>query len=130
MNYDGTPVVPTPPPTPPTQDGTPSPLPNLPIVPPSSVRPGCTVPKVKGRTLANAKSRLRFKGCTPAVNVTRRYSTTVRKGRVIGTSPGTGARTTKKVKLIMSKGKRPARAKAPIAPQALITRARAMLRSL
>ena len=71
VNYDGTPVAPTPP-TPPMQDGTPSPLPNLPIVPPSSVRPGSTAPKVKGRTLANAKSRLRFKGCTPAVNVTRR----------------------------------------------------------
>ena len=31
---------------------------------------------------------------------------------MIGTTPGTGVRTTKKVKLIVSKGKRPKRAKA------------------
>jgi hypothetical protein len=108
VNYGGAPEVPTFEPIPAQPDPeTPSPFP---IAPPSAESPGCTVPKVKGRTLAAAKSRLTARGCTPTVKVTRRYSSTVRKGRVIGTTPRSGARTTKKVKLIVSKGKRPKRA--------------------
>jgi hypothetical protein len=126
VNYEGVADVPTFPPAEPSPDPeTPSALPQFPIGPPPATMPGCTVPKVKGRTLAGARSRLTAGGCVPAANVTRRYSSTVRKGRVIGTTPRTGARTTKKVKLIVSKGKRPKRAKA-----AVLTRAGAILRSL
>jgi hypothetical protein len=129
VNYDGTPIIPTfPAPSPQPTPETPSPLPQLPIVPPSSVGPGCTVPKVNGRSLAVAKRRLSASGCSRAATVTRRYSSTVRKGRVIGTSPGTGTRTTKKVKLIVSKGKRPKRAKAATVQRDLISQARAILR--
>jgi hypothetical protein len=129
VNYDGTPVIPTFPTTSPQPNPqTPSPLPQLPIVPPSTVGPGCTVPKVNGRTLAVAKRRLSASGCSRSATVTRRYSATVPKGRVIGTTPGTGARTTKKVKLIVSKGKRPKRAKASTVRRDLITQARAILR--
>ncbi|HEX6023945.1 MAG TPA: PASTA domain-containing protein [Solirubrobacter sp.] len=107
--YDGSAVVPSfPGPAP--EPGSSSPLPRIPVVPPTTATPRCTVPKVKGRTVAAAKTRLAASGCTPAVKVTRRYSNTVRKGRVIATTPRSGARTTKKVKLIVSKGKRPRRA--------------------
>jgi hypothetical protein len=126
VNYQGAADVPAFPPIEPSPDPeTPSPLPQLPIAPPPATMAGCTVPKVKGRTPAAARSRLTASGCAPAVNVTRRYSRTVRKGRVIGTTPRTGARTTKKVKLIVSKGKRPKRAKA-----AVLTRAEAILSAL
>ncbi len=127
VNYTGTPVVPTfPPPTttPPTDDPTPSPFPQLPGVPPTTATSACTVPKVNGRSLTVAKRRLTASGCTRATTVTRRYSNTVPKGRVIGTSPGSGARTTKKVKLIVSKGKRPKRAKAA---QLLLVRQRSSI---
>lgn len=97
-------------------------------MPPASLGPGCTVPKVNGRSLTVAKRRLSASGCSRATTVTRRYSATVRKGRVIGTTPGTGVRTTKKVKLIVSKGKRPKRAKAATVQRDLITQARAILR--
>jgi beta-lactam-binding protein with PASTA domain len=89
---------------------------------------GCTVPKVSGRSLAVAKRRLTASGCSRAAGVTRRYSNTVPKGRVIGTTPGTGKRTTKKVRLIVSKGKRPKRAKAASVRRDLLSEARAILR--
>jgi hypothetical protein len=135
VNYEGTPVVPTfpaPAPQPPTQDPTPSPspLPQLPITPGSTIGQGCTVPKVSGRTLAVAKRRLSASGCSRSATVTRRYSSKVPKGRVIGTTPGTGSRTTKKVKLIVSKGKRPKRAKTAAVQSDPLSRARAILRSL
>jgi hypothetical protein len=69
----------------------------------------CTVPKVKGRTRASAEARLRARGCAPATTIVRRYSGGVRKGRVIGTTPGTGRQTARPVMLIVSKGRRPAR---------------------
>jgi len=126
VNYEGAPVVPAlPTPETPETPETPSPLP---IVPPTTLGPGCTVPKVSGRSLAVAKRRLSASGCSRAATVTRRYSATVRKGRVIGTLPGSGVRTTKKVKLIVSKGKRPKRAKAATVQRDLITQARALLR--
>ena len=125
VNYDGTPVVPTF--ADDDADGGPAALavPAAPGRPADDGDPACTVPKVSGRSLAVAKRRLTASGCTRAATVTRRYSTTVPKGRVIGTTPGSGARTTKKVKLIVSKGKRPKRAKAAAVPRDLVTRARA-----
>jgi hypothetical protein len=124
VTYEGTPAAPTlPAPQTGQQGGSPSPLPQLPTT------RVCTVPKVKGRTLAGARTRLTASGCTPAVAVTRRYSNAVRKGRVIGTTPGPGSRTTKKVKLIVSRGKRPKRAAASAARQELLTRAQALLRA-
>jgi hypothetical protein len=129
VNYVGTPILPTfPAPSPQPNPETPSPNPQLPIVPPASVVPGCTVPKVSGRSLAVAKRRLAASGCSRAATVTRRYSNTVPKGRVIGTTPGTGKRTTKKVKLIVSKGKRPKRATVSTVRRDLLSQARAILR--
>jgi hypothetical protein len=104
--YEGTAIVPSVPP--PALD----PEPTAPTVTPPAPRPtvaSCTVPKVKGRSRAAANERLARTGCRTTATVVRRYSPSVRKGRVIGTTPRTGTRTGKRVKLIVSKGPRPLR---------------------
>ena len=87
------------------------------------------MPKVNGRSLSVAKRRLTASGCTRAVDSDPALLEHGAQRSVIGTSPGTGARTTKKVKLIVSKGKRPKRARVASA-RPLVERAEAVLRSL
>jgi hypothetical protein len=70
----------------------------------------CTVPNVKGMSVDRARSRVRGAGCTVASVPRRAYSSTVRRGRVIGTSVASGASTGRAVRLVVSKGKRPRKA--------------------
>ena len=93
---------------------TPTPTP-VPVVAPKPAAPApmpapavatCTVPKVKGATRAAAKSKLEKAKCKPAASIVRKYSSSVRKGRVIGTTPGAGATASAPVKLIISKGRK------------------------
>jgi beta-lactam-binding protein with PASTA domain len=72
-----------------------------------SSAPICLVPKLKGKSLAAAKSALTQAHCQ-AGKVTRKYSK-VKKGRVISQrpKPGTNLAAGAKVNLVVSKGKRP-----------------------
>jgi hypothetical protein len=85
--------------------------PAAPVVTPTAGAPParCIVPKLKGRTRAAAVARLRARGCAPAATPVRRYSASVRKGRVIGTTPAAGRHTARPVTLIVSKGRKPRR---------------------
>jgi uncharacterized cupin superfamily protein len=69
--------------------------------------PSCRVPDVTGMTLADAKKAL-AKGHCAAGKVTRAYSSTVKKGRVISQSraPGTVLANEAKVDLVLSRGKK------------------------
>lgn len=68
--------------------------------------PSCEVPKVKGKKLAAAESAIRHRHCSVG-KVSKRYSTRVRKGRVMGQKPGPGIHATgTKVKLTVSKGRK------------------------
>lgn len=116
VNYSTAPPPPPPPPPPPAPAPAPAPLPSAPV----ADAQGCTIPNVKGRTRDAAETRLFNADCEVAFTVVKRYSNTIRKGRVIGTSPGTGIITTKRVKLIVSKGRKRARARASaVAPSIL-----------
>jgi hypothetical protein len=64
----------------------------------------CKVPNVKGMKLAKAKAKLKRAGCKVAVK--RAKSRTVKAGRVVKTSPKAGRRTTKKVTVTVSRGRR------------------------
>jgi len=75
----------------------------------------CALPRTKGLTAARARSRLRAAGCTVAPAARRAYSATVRRGRVIRTSVAASGRVT----LVVSRGKRPRRARAADAGTAL-----------
>jgi uncharacterized delta-60 repeat protein len=68
----------------------------------------CVVPKVKGKTLRAAKRALSRAHCS-AGKVTKAFSAKVKKGRVISQRPrpGTNLAAGSKVKLKISKGKRP-----------------------
>ena len=72
----------------------------------NSTVPACVVPNVRGRRIGSAKNRLFNADCDFASSVRREYSRSVRKGRVIRTTPAAGARTTKTVRLVVSKGRR------------------------
>jgi uncharacterized delta-60 repeat protein len=67
----------------------------------------CVVPKVKRKPLAAARRAITKASCLPG-KVTRRFSTLVKKGRVISQKPGPGASAAgeTKVDLVVSKGKR------------------------
>jgi hypothetical protein len=96
----------------------PAPLPSAPV----ADAEGCTIPNVKGRTRDAAETRLFNADCEVAFTVVKRYSNTVRKGRVIDTAPGTGIITTKRVTLIVSKGRKRARASASAVAPSLLER--------
>ncbi len=68
--------------------------------------PACTVPGVKGKTLASAIRAIRRADCR--VGISRRYSTWVRLGRVISQSPspGTMGPARYKVYLVVSRGRK------------------------
>jgi hypothetical protein len=101
--------------------GTPSPVADLgpfPIVTPppptttttSPPPPPCIVPAVKQRLLATARTKLRAAHCSVGT-ITRRFSRTVAKGRVIsqGAAPGKQLRSGAAVNLVVSKGRAPFR---------------------
>jgi uncharacterized delta-60 repeat protein len=69
--------------------------------------PFCVVPAVRGRKLAAARTRLGRANCRVG-KVKRRYSATVRRGRVISQRPRVGARLAElaKVDLVVSRGRR------------------------
>jgi len=125
VNFSTTPPPPPPPPAPapvPTPGSTAVPLPTTPAEDEGVEATGCTVPKVKGKSRAVAETRLFDADCEVAFSVVKRYSNTVRKGRVIGTSPGTGDITSKRVKLIVSKGRKRARARVSSVSPSLLER--------
>ena len=93
-------AAPPPPPPPPTTTTT------APPPPP----PVCVVPAVKGKLLAAASAALTAAHCKTGT-ITRRYSSTVRNGRVIsqGVAAGTQRATGAAVSLVVSKGVAPFR---------------------
>lgn len=68
--------------------------------------PVCVVPKLRGKLLAKAKRKLERNQCK--VRITRRRSTRVKRGRVIGTQPGARSVLTQgsTVLVIVSRGRR------------------------
>jgi hypothetical protein len=67
----------------------------------------CVVPNVRGRSLEQAKSRIRRAHCKTG-RIVRAYSRSVRRGRVISQAPKPGARMKQgsRVKLVISKGRK------------------------
>jgi subtilisin family serine protease len=93
--------APPPPPPPP-----PAP-PALPPPPPAPAVVRCVVPKVKGRTLLQARTLLRSRRC--AVGLVRRvYSVKVKKGKIIsqGRRPGVRLPRGARVNVLISRGRR------------------------
>ena len=80
-----------------------------PAVPPAPVAPApkaCVVPSLKRLRTATAKTAIRRAGCK--VGLTRRaYSSRVRSGRVIASSPKAGSAWAKPVDLVVSRGPKP-----------------------
>jgi hypothetical protein len=75
---------------------------------PRIVGQACIVPRLKGASLASARSRLARAHCALG-KVTRAYSTSVKSGRVIRSNPGAAANLAAgtKVGLQLSKGRKP-----------------------
>jgi len=96
-------AAPPAPPVPPPPAPPPAPPPSPP--PPAVAR--CVVPKVKGKTTAQARALLRSKRCALG-RVTRAYSARVKKGKVIRQSRAPGARLPRgtKVNVVVSRGRR------------------------
>ncbi len=65
------------------------------------------IPDVSNMTVARAKAKLQNKGLEVDASQKKEYSSKIKKGKVIRTSPGKGKTTKKgsKIKLIVSKGK-------------------------
>jgi PKD repeat protein len=70
--------------------------------------PGCVVPRLKGLTLAAAKTRLAANHCRLG-RVTRAYSKTVKKSRILAQTPPAGRKLANgaKVNVVLSRGKKP-----------------------
>jgi hypothetical protein len=77
-----------------------------PVAPPPPPPPPakCKVPKVRGFKLAKAKKTLSAAGCR--AKVARARSRSLRRGRVIKTSPPAGRTTSSEVKVTVSRGRR------------------------
>lgn len=78
------------------------------VVAPTVVRQlRCVVPNVRGRSLQQAKSRIRRAHCKTG-RVVRAYSSSVKRGRVISQSPKPGVRMKQggPIKLVVSKGRK------------------------
>jgi PKD repeat protein len=71
-----------------------------------SPRPACKVPRVRGKTRLAAEDSLSHATCIVGSVVRREYSSRVRKGRVIRSSPAAGSWTTRRVQLVISRGPR------------------------
>jgi PASTA domain/Bacterial Ig-like domain (group 1) len=97
------PAPPPPPPPPPPPETTPTPR------TPRVIR-RCTVPNVKGKTVAQARRAIARAGCR-AVVMGRRYSASTAPGRVIGQTVKPGARVRRGtiVRLLLSRGVQPVR---------------------
>jgi hypothetical protein len=67
----------------------------------------CVVPNVRGMSLLSAKARIRRGRCVTG-SIRRKYSGSVRRGRVIAQTPRAGARLRRgaKVNLVLSKGRK------------------------
>jgi hypothetical protein len=93
--------------SPPPPPSPPSPSPPPPSPPPP---PACVVPAVRGQTLATARTNFATAHCSAGA-ITRRYSRTVRIGRVIsqGVAAGTQLADGAAVALVVSKGRAPAK---------------------
>jgi hypothetical protein len=98
------PALPPPPPVPPPTPPAPPP-PTEPQPIPRVVR--CVVPRLRGKTLARARTALTRANCRLGA-LTRRYSATVRVGRVIRQRPAAGTRMTRgaRVSVALSRGSR------------------------
>jgi PASTA domain len=84
---------------------------DAPPLPPPSAGPGvppaiCTVPDVRGKTLARAKQLIRAGGCK-TVRTVRVRSTSVKAGRVVSQSlrPGTQVAADTTIRLRVSRGR-------------------------
>jgi hypothetical protein len=97
-------VTPTPAPVTPTP-ATPAPGGGSTVSGSSDDTFSCKVPRTKGLRLFNAEDKLTEAGCDWG-KVTRVYSSTIPKGRIVRTSPPAGAHTTRPVALVVSKGRR------------------------
>ena len=103
--YDTTPRPPTfVPPSGPV-GGNPEVTPKAPTAAPVATVAGCTVPNVKGKSRNAAEKLLLRAHCAVALSAAGHTSKTVRKGMVIDSTPGKGAKTAKRVKLLISTGK-------------------------
>jgi beta-lactam-binding protein with PASTA domain len=73
----------------------------------SGVLTACTVPRLRGQTVAVAKRSLAKRGCAMG-RVSRAYSRRVRRGRIVGQRPGPGLRLRRgaKVAVVVSRGRR------------------------
>ena len=71
-----------------------------PLAPPPS-KPGCRVPKLKGKTLKAAKKALKKAHCGVG-KVTRKRSKAVRKGRVISSKPKAGKKLARGAKVALT----------------------------
>jgi hypothetical protein len=78
-----------------------------PVTPPPPPPVKCKVPKLKKKTLSAAKKALKKAHCGVAKKVKKKKSKSVKKGRVISSSPKAGKTVAKdtKVKLTVSKGR-------------------------
>jgi hypothetical protein len=68
----------------------------------------CVVPATKGLSAAKASRRVARAKCA-VVQTSRAYSPTVKAGQVIRSIPAAGAKTSRPVRLVISRGTRPAR---------------------
>jgi hypothetical protein len=124
-------TVPPPPPPPPPAPIAPAPAPVTPVVTaPAHKTTGCTVPRVKDRTAAAARNRILGSGCRYRSGATRRYSAGVRRGRAIGTIPSAGSLTGGRVRLVVSRGRRPRHAHTSAAGAGAATAVLAQLQQL
>lgn len=71
----------------------------------------CRVPRVRGLTPVRAEDKLVAAGCDLAATDRSRFHAKVRRGRVIATQPAAGRRTSRPVRLIISKGRKARRKK-------------------
>jgi len=69
----------------------------------------CVVPFTTRLTPTRAYRRIKRLGCATTGTPRRAYSAAVKPGRVIRTTPAVGTRTSRPVRLVISRGKRPGR---------------------
>jgi hypothetical protein len=107
------PPFPPPPPAAPSPPAPPPPAPPPPAPPPPAPPPpapppkACVIPNVHGRTLAKASARISKAHCKVG-KITRAFSPSKKRGKVLGERPKPGSRLRNgaKVKLIIGKGPR------------------------
>jgi subtilisin family serine protease len=73
----------------------------------TGITPVCTVPRLRGLTLAGAKRSLAKQGCALG-RVSKAYSRRIRRGRVVAQRPGPGLRLRRgaKITVVVSRGRR------------------------